>query len=109
MAQQKQSETAPVNGSTDVPTNNLNQEERELASRLKSAIDRNGKYSYRLDDMTAGFAAGRNIPSYDARESIEDIFSETYRCTPHEYLERRFNRINERMEQKRKQGNRRTA
>ncbi len=89
---------------TDVPTIKLNSEERELASRLKNAIDQNGRYRFRLQDMTAGFAAGRNVPAIEARGQIEDMFTETYRCTPHEYLDRYYKRVNERMDRKRQNG-----
>ena len=66
------------------------QEERELASRLRATIERNGRYSYRLDDMAAGFAAGRGISPTEARRNIENLFQTTYSCTPKEYMDQRF-------------------
>lgn len=68
----------------------VEREERELASRLRSAIDRTGRYSYRLDDMAAGFAAGRGVSPSEARKKIEHQFSATYSCSPKEYMDQRF-------------------
>ena len=78
-------------GGANVPIKStLQQEERELASRLRATIDRNGRYSYRLDDMAAGFAAGRGISPTEARRNIENVFQTTYSRSPKEYMDQRF-------------------
>lgn len=81
--------TLPANGATKAEAP-LHSEERELVSRLKAIIDRNGRYSYRLDDMAAGFAAGRGVSPVAARMEIEDQFVKTYQRSPKEYMEQRY-------------------
>jgi len=74
-------------------TLSLKTEERELASRLKAVIDRSGRYSYRLDDMAAGFAAGRDITPIKARAEIERHFKSVYSVSPKEYMDRRYHEL----------------
>lgn len=68
----------------------LNSPEGELVHRLKLAIDDRGRYDYRLNDMSAGYAAGKGIASHAARREIEDHFKNHFGKTPHQYLEDRF-------------------
>ena len=79
-----------INGSTNSLAVTSNAEERELVSRLKAIIDRSGKYSYRLDDMVAGFSAGRGITPMQARMEIEKQFVQTYQCSPKQYMDQRY-------------------
>jgi len=62
----------------------------ELSFRLKLAIDQGGKFKFRLNDMAAGFAAGRNTTNAHARRTIEDGFAERFGLSPHEYLKQGF-------------------
>lgn len=67
-----------------------NRGEQELDYRLKGAIDQTGRYVGRLDDMTAGFAAGRNLPFIEARKAIEDSFAKQFGMRPQDYLDRHY-------------------
>lgn len=67
------------------------QAEQELLFKLKGAIDQNGRYSYRLNDLATGYAAGRGIPVMSARLAIEDKFAQQFGLGPKEYLERHYN------------------
>ena len=64
--------------------------DQELAYRLKSAIDQKGRYSFRLNDLAAGFASGRNVSHTMARQTIEKQFSEQMGMSPQEYLDRHY-------------------
>jgi len=64
--------------------------DQELVFRLKTAIDQRGRYSFRLDDMAAGFAAGQKITNAAARRAIEDRFTEQMGHSPKEYLDRHY-------------------
>lgn len=75
------------------PTNGTTPElhpDQELVYRLKTAIDQRGRYSFRLDDMAAGFAAGQNISNTAARRAIEDRFTEQMGHSPKQYLDRHY-------------------
>lgn len=77
----------------DRPSNGNGSElhpDQELVYRLKTAIDQRGRYSFRLDDMAAGFAAGQNISNAAARRAIEDRFTEQMGHSPKEYLDRHY-------------------
>lgn len=67
-----------------------NRGEQELDYRLKGAIDQTGRYVGRLDDMTAGFAAGRNLPFIEARKAIEDSFAKQFGMRPQDYLDQHY-------------------
>jgi hypothetical protein len=64
--------------------------DQELVYRLKSAIDQRGRYSFRLNDMAAGFAAGKQTSNAEARRSIEDKFTEHTGQSPQEYLDHHY-------------------
>jgi hypothetical protein len=64
--------------------------DQELVYRLKTAIDQRGRYSFRLDDMAAGFAAGQGISNAAARRAIEDRFTQQMGQSPQEYLDRHY-------------------
>lgn len=64
--------------------------DQELVYRIKSAIDQRGRYSFRLQDMAAGFAAGQNISNAAARRAIEDRFTQQVGRTPQDYLDRHY-------------------
>lgn len=61
--------------------------ERKLASRIQDAIDDRGRFSYKLKDLSMGFAAGRGISEQDARDEITQIFTKEIGQSPQEYLE----------------------
>ncbi len=65
-------------------------QDQELVLKLKIAIDQRGRYSYRLDDMASGYAAGKGISLSDAKRSIEDRFRREVGQTPQEYLDARY-------------------
>lgn len=67
--------------------------DQELVYRLKAAIDSRGRYSFRLQDMTAGFAAGRGVSNTIARQSIEDNFTKQIGLSPKEYLDRHYDEL----------------
>lgn len=60
-----------------------------LAFRIKEAIDQRGKYSYRMNDMAAGFSAAREVSHSSARRAIEEGFRSEFGQTPKEYLNER--------------------
>jgi len=64
--------------------------DQELVYRIKNAIDSRGRYSFRLADMSAGFAAGQNISNAAARRTIEDRFTEQLGLSPQQYLDRHY-------------------
>lgn len=65
--------------------------DQELVYRLKSAIDQRGRYSFRLDDMASGMAAGRGISNTAARTLIENRFTEQMGMSPQQYLDHHYN------------------
>lgn len=71
------------------------QQETDMLYRLKGAIDQNGRYSYRLNDMASGLSAGAGISTTEARYEIEEKFSNQFGVSPHEYLERQFSQRDE--------------
>lgn len=64
--------------------------EQDLDFRLKNCIDQRGRYSFRLGDMSAGFAAGRNVSPAIARRTIEDNFTKQFGLTPQAYLDQHY-------------------
>ena len=64
--------------------------DQEMAFRLKQTIDRTGKYSYKLDDLAAGYAAGTGVPSAEARAEIQAKFEQHIGKSPQQYLDHRF-------------------
>lgn len=87
----------------------LGEVEQDLVYRLKGAIDQRGHYSYRLNDMSIGYAAGRGIHETAAKFEIESKFAEKFGATPHEYLEHQFKERDElRQANERKEGHSRT-
>lgn len=64
--------------------------QQDLVYRLKTAIDQRGRYSFRLDDMAAGYAAGQGISASNARRAIEERFTAQFGHSPHEYLEQHY-------------------
>lgn len=64
--------------------------DQELVYRLKSAIDQRGRYSFRLNDIAAGFASGRNVTPTTARQTIEKSFIEQLGLSPQQYLDRHY-------------------
>ena len=47
--------------------------ERKLVSRLQDAIDDNGRYSYKLKDLSVGYAAGKGITENEAKAEAAKI------------------------------------
>lgn len=64
--------------------------DQELVYRIKSSIDQRGRYSFRLADMSAGFASGRNVSPTMARQTIEKSFIEQLGLTPQQYLDKHY-------------------
>lgn len=64
--------------------------DQELVYRIKSSIDQRGRYSFRLNDMAAGFASGRGVTNTAARTTIENRFTEQMGMTPQEYLDKHY-------------------
>ena len=72
------------------PSNGQLTADQEMAFRLKQTIDRTGKYSYKLDDMAAGYAAGKGVSVTEAREEIQAKFEQHVGQSPQQYLDQRF-------------------
>ena len=85
-ASQRNDERSSSNGSG--PELNADQ---DLIYRLKQTIDQRGRYSFRLQDMVAGFAAGQNISTAAAQRNIEDRFTEEFGVSPRDYLDKHYN------------------
>ena len=90
-------ETGPADRTTEVsretPRETIAPErtpEQDLVHRLKTAIDQRGRYAFRLDDMSSGYAAGQGIPFADARKAIEARFEQEFGRIPHAYLDRHY-------------------
>ncbi len=64
--------------------------DQELVFKLKQSIDNQGRYAYRLNDMSAGYAAGKGIQTEEARKEIEASFTKNIGKSPKDYLEQRF-------------------
>lgn len=69
--------------------------DQELVYRIKAAIDARGRYAFRLGDMAAGFAAGRDVSPTMARQTIENRFKEQVGLSPKEYLDRHYDELRE--------------
>lgn len=67
--------------------------EQELVYRLKTAIDSRGRYSFRLSDLSAGYAAGKGISVVAARQEIENEFSRQTGHSPQEYLDKHYQEL----------------
>ncbi|MEQ9823221.1 MAG: hypothetical protein ABQ298_02430 [Puniceicoccaceae bacterium] len=72
--------------------------ENELLYSLKSTIDRSGRYNYRLEDFSLGYAAGAGMSSRAAKRELSEKFERQFGLSPKQYLERSFeqNRANRR-------------
>ena len=64
--------------------------DQELVYRIKSSIDHRGRYSFRLNDMAAGFASGRHVTPTMARQTIEKQFMEQLGLSPQQYLDKHY-------------------
>ncbi len=60
--------------------------QRKLVSRIQDSIDENGRYSYRLKDLSLGYAAGKGISEQEAKTEITQLFSKEMGMEPKEYL-----------------------
>ncbi len=67
--------------------------DQELVYRIKSSIDQRGRYSFRLGDMAAGFAAGKDVSPTMARHTIENRFKEQLGMSPKEYLDKHYDEL----------------
>jgi hypothetical protein len=90
-------ETGPIDRMNDTPrdptletTASERTPDQALVHRLKTAIDQRGRYAFRLDDMSAGYAAGQGVSFADARKAIEVRFEQEFGRTPHGYLDRHY-------------------
>ena len=95
-----------TNGHTDPRTPHTADPEQEMLYKLKAAIDQRGRYAYRLNDMAAGYAAGRGISAMTARIEIENRFAETFGHSPHKYLEYHYDQLRENGQLRRRPGDR---
>ncbi len=68
----------------------LTQGEQDMVHRLKEAIDQNGRYGYRLNDMAAGYAAAKDMPRLAAKEAIEKKFEQQLGSKPKQYLDQHY-------------------
>lgn len=91
------------NQATDKDIDKANSEryaepETELLYSLKSTIDRSGRYNYRLEDFSLGYAAGAGMSSRAAKRELSEKFERQFGLAPKQYLERSFeqNRANRR-------------
>lgn len=73
------------NKAPDIPANEA---EKEMAWAIRGSINRSGRYSYEVDRLSLGFAAGKGISTYEARKQVESIFQKEMQLTPKQYLER---------------------
>ena len=64
--------------------------EKELLYSLKSTIDRSGRYNFRLEDFSLGYAAAGGISSRAAKREISEKFENHFGISPKQYLERSF-------------------
>ena len=64
------------------------QAERDMLYKI--AIDDDGRYADKLNDIAVGYAAaqGRDMPS--ARNEIEQKFETAFGQSPHEYLDQHY-------------------
>lgn len=86
-------QTAPSEQTTEPPHAPSTPEptpEQSLVHRLRGAIDKSGRYSHRLNDMTAGYSAGQGVPFTEARKAIEEKFATEVGMSPHQYLDRHY-------------------
>jgi hypothetical protein len=99
--QTQNAETAKTNGQTPSDTLHRNdqdraneirsgQAEQEMLFKLKGAIDQHGRYSYRLNDLSTGYAAGRGVPIMSARHAIEHKFEQEFGISPKMYLDQHY-------------------
>lgn len=80
------------NGNGHAPANAAT---RQLAYTLKTAIDQEGRYKQRLDDMAMGYGAGQGITAHAARNELESAFSQEVGMRPHAYLDQHYEQLKE--------------
>jgi|GEM_PF-3403094 len=71
------------------------QAEQDMLYKLKSGIDQNGSYKYRLNDLSTGFGAGRGINVVDARTEIIEKFEKQFGKDPYKYMNDLFEKRQE--------------
>lgn len=60
--------------------------QRKLVSRIQDSIDENGRYSYKLKDLSLGYAAGKGITEQEAKAEITQLFTKEMGMEPKDYL-----------------------
>ena len=60
--------------------------QRKLVSRIQDSIDENGRYSYKLKDLSLGYAAGKGISEQEAKAEITQLFTKEMGMEPKDYL-----------------------
>lgn len=65
----------------------------DMVYTLKSQIDQNGKYKYRLNDMAVGYAAGSGKNRFEAKAEIQDKFEQVVGQSPHDYLQQHYSQM----------------
>lgn len=62
------------------------QAELDMLYKLKSGIDQNGSFKYRLNDLSTGYASGRGINAMEARAEIIQKFEKQFGKDPMDYM-----------------------
>jgi hypothetical protein len=78
--------------------------DQQMVYGLKTAIDQRGRYSYRLNDMALGFAAGKQTSTLAARAEIEDRFTQSIGRSPQEYLNEHYRQLKDTRDNHRSSG-----
>ena len=63
-----------------------------MTMRLKISIERGGQFNDALNDMAEGYAAGRGIQFFDAKNEIKDRFFTQMKMSPKEYLDQNYSK-----------------
>lgn len=76
------------------------QAELDMLYSLKSTIDSNGRFKYRLNDLSTGYAAGRGMDAVEARSEIIGKFEKQFGKDPLQYSNELFEQRRENSQSK---------
>jgi len=79
-------QVAPSRTSRNVERDAKAQAELDMLYKLKSGIDQNGSFKYRLNDLSTGYAAGRGVNAMEARAEIIQKFEKQFGKDPMDYM-----------------------
>ena len=80
-------EKAPASSRVTTREDRASAEQRKIVYRLQDHIDENGRYNDALKPIALGYAAGKGISEYEARQEIDSHFKRDMGTSMKSYLE----------------------